>query len=87
MIVEMTTRNRREHFDIGPGPAVWTGTPYGGDRHNDPMPQPERRSVRGSSSWTPMSGSRPAQMSTRRHPRQGLNASNAKEFANAVVRA
>ena len=38
MIVAMTTKKRREHFDIGPGRAVWTGTPYGGARHNDPMP-------------------------------------------------
>ena len=42
MIVAMTTMKRREHFEIGPGRAVWTGTPYSDDRHNDPMPPTPR---------------------------------------------
>ena len=37
MIVAMTSRNRREDLDIGPDRAVWAGTAYSGDRHNDPM--------------------------------------------------
>ena len=84
MIVAMTTRNRREHFDIGPGPAVWTGTPYGGGRHNDPMP-PTRGTL---SPWVvfldPDVGLASLSIEHGASPRQRLDASNEKEFADAL---
>ena len=85
MIVAMTTMKRREHFEIGPGRVVWTGTPYSDDRHNDPMP-PTRETF---SPWVvfpdPDVGLAARSNEHEASPRQGLNATNAKEIANAVV--
>ena len=83
----MTTRERREGFDIGPGRAVWTGTLNSGDRRSDPMP-PTRETL---SRWVVFLdldvGLAALSNEHGASPRQGLDASNAKEFANAVVRA
>ena len=89
MIVAMTTRKRREGFDIGPDRAVWTDAHhlYGGARHNDPMP-PTREPL---SPWVVFLdldvGLAARSNEHQASPRQVLDASNAKEFANAVVRA
>ena len=87
MIVAMTTRKRREDFDIGPDRAVWTQTLYSGARHSDPM-----TSTRATlSPWVvlldPDVGLAARSNEHGASPRQGLDASNEKEFADAVVSA
>ena len=86
MIVEMTTKKRREDFDIGSNRAVWTGTLYGVARHSDPMP-PTRVTL---SPWVvfldPDVGLAVRSNEHEASRRQGLDTSNAKEFADVVVR-